>query len=44
LRYHGELPGKVDRVLHADIHALTACRAMDMGGVTGEKDLVLPVA
>ena len=34
----GELPGEVEGVLHAGVHALAAGGAVDVGGVAGEED------
>ncbi len=33
-----KLPGEIERVLHAGVHTLTACRAVDVRGVSGNED------
>src|ERR1700682_4596881 len=38
-----QLPGQVVRVLDAGIHALPAHRAVDMHGVTGQKDAFVAI-
>src|SRR5580698_6925988 len=39
----GKLPGKVERVLHASVHALAAGGTVNVGGVAGYEDAVCAV-
>src|SRR6516162_2800721 len=39
----GEFPSEIKGVLHSCVHSLSAGRAMDMGGISGQKDLSNPV-
>ena len=43
LLYQGELPGEVEGVLHAGVHALAAGRAVDVGRVAREHHPAAPI-
>lgn len=39
-----KFPAKVDSILHAGIHALPACGAVNVRSVSGKKRVILPIA
>jgi len=43
-QHGGELPAEIDRVLDAGVHALAAGRAVDVGGIAGEKHAAVSIA
>jgi hypothetical protein len=36
MNHQRQLPGEIEGVLHAGVHALAAGRAVDMGGISSE--------
>ncbi len=43
MQHQGQFPRQIVRILHTGIESLTTGRAMDMGGISGEKHSSYPV-